>query len=265
MEEIKIRQFAKLTLLLTAFAILIQGCSNSSEQSNEAPIRISRKDSPYDPQIPLTQKEVERFLQIVAALPNQKVPEFHSPETEIRSANLSAQELTKAFQGEIALRFDAARQAEAWEKNPRLQATFSHLEIDPVEFAVLTTRLSLAYSGFSLNDKLSFEQTGKQAEKIIAEMAEKIDKLDKLDDQYKNQMWQDTRNHFAEQLRSAVAMKSFSKFLSQIPKQSQQSIAAYQTQLVGLLPDPKETASVFKNFSNQPPSKIQPVNHQKPN
>ncbi|WP_437193863.1 hypothetical protein [Planctomicrobium sp. SH527] len=215
--------------LLMTIACLGAGCGQTPiEQPVAVNIEV-RLDHP------LTHAEVALFLDVVREFPGETVPPFSS--MDLPSLRHNAKLLEQVRQLRLAIRdaLSPERQGQEWRQDARLSSMFRRLNLEPEVFAVLSLKLSSAWSAQGMLESARSPESRQQIDRNITESALKLLQLDGSESQDSPA----NADLVAQQLivlEELIALSEFLALTAQVSEESLDVIAAHKEELASTLP-----------------------------
>ena len=266
MVDVQLRQVEWGTRLvaLTMFTLsgMIVGCGDSQSQSIEVtPVALSQ---PASLSTPLTDAEIETFLNVAARMPDGELPEFVPLSKSTIDDRLPPETLINAYRLEYRSMFDATGQATRWRRDSDLTRLLSELSTDPEEFASLMTRIGCAVASSTVMSQFNLEDASAKAGEQLAHLSSQITALDELATTKRVNPIAVTqrRQPLVDQLKSLVALSEFSRILSTIPEESRTVIDRHREEILAHLPN-RGDLKMFERTLNAP-AVIVPASHETP-
>lgn len=184
---------------------------------------------------PLTDAEVELFLQITSQFPGGSIPPFSS--TDLPSLRHNGNLLDQLRHLRLAIRdaLNPERQGREWRQDARLRSLFQRFQVEPEDFAVLSLKLSSAWSAQNMRAGVRSLEARQQVDRNITESALKLMQTsgDGLRDRPED------ADRVAQQLivlEELVALSEFLALTAQVPEESLEIIASHREKLASTLP-----------------------------
>lgn len=266
MVDVRLRQAEWCTRLvaLTFFTLsgLIVGCSDSQSQSPE--VTPVARSQPASLSTPLTDAEIETFLNVAANMPGGELPQFAPLSKSTIDDRLPPTTLIDAYRFEYRSMFDATGQASRWRRDQELVQRLAEHQCDPEEFASLMTRIGCAIASSTVMSRFNLDDASAKASEQLAHISSQITALDELAATKRVNPIAVTqrRQPLVDQLKSLVALSEFSQILSTIPDESRSAINRHRDEILVYLPDRGEL-NMFERTLNAP-AVIVPASHEIP-
>lgn len=242
--------------------ILTFGCTDSTEQTVELTPTEQRQPASFT--TPLTDADVQTCLNIAAAMPDGKLPEFVPLAQSTIDDRMPAERLIESYRAEYRRMFDPVAQARHWRRDQQLTQLFAAHGTTPEEFASVLTRIGCGIAARTVKSRLNL---GEASAKASEQLASLISQMNTMDQQAANPRVNDIaisqrRQPLVDQLKSLVALSEFSAILSNVPPQSTDVISQHWDALASLLPEGGELEMFERTLDS--PAVIVPVNHESP-
>lgn len=232
---------------IALLAILLAGCGDGSSSIPEPHPLSGPLKTTADL---LTAAELDLFLKIVHAHPQQRAPEFSPPDED---GGVREGESVAALIDEARTRFrsfyDPQRQGAVWARDPEWSHILHQQQIAPAEFAALVSRVSCAIARVRLEGRADLGELSRLAKQEINELSGQLDERPRPLPQVDQQPIHGTRDPRASiaqrtqsliQLSRDVALLEFAEMLSRVPPESCSIVKKYAPQLRPLLPRGKK-------------------------
>ena len=217
------------------------GCGTGDRSSTAAPETALK--TPADP---LTDRELQRFLQVVSRLPERRVPEFSPDDDSEPEGVRSAPEIVTAIRSRFRRVFDPHRQASLWNADPAISAAVAKSGMTTLQFTALVRSLSCAIMKARLADRYNLDDLAAQCDAQISEITQEIEQLDQDRRTRINDGIGDPRAHAVSRLGRIVALREFAGLLRQVPAENVALLQQYNREITALLP-PSSTPDPFAN------------------
>ncbi|MCA9076475.1 MAG: hypothetical protein KDA93_15725 [Planctomycetaceae bacterium] len=249
-------------LTLLALSGLISGCSDSQSQSNE--VTPVARSQPASLSTPLTDTEIETFLNVAASMPDGELPKFMPLSKSTIDDRLPPETLINAYRLEYRSMFDATGQAIRWRRDSDFIRLLSALQTDPEEFASLMTRIGCAVASSTVMSQLNLEDASAKATEQLTRLCSQITALDEFaaTNQVNPIAVNQRRQPLVDQLKSLVALLEFSRILSAVPEESRTVIDRHREQILAHLPS-RGDLEMFERTLDAP-AVIVPASHEAP-
>jgi|GEM_PF-6207582 len=182
---------------------------------------------PSDPAAPLTDGEIRAFLQIVGQLPEGRPPAFAPVELPRLQPEGDLTTQIVRYRRAIRQALQPRRQTQHWQSQPDLAAAFSRLQVDPEAFAMLTLRLSVAWSAATIVPTTDVLEVRDRLDRQIAGLNAQLSRPQLLTSTLEQQF---------QTLEELVALSEFMQLLGSSSQQSMQIVNAHQAELHQVLP-----------------------------
>lgn len=223
--------------------LAVPGCEEGVSDLPE-PLPVSGPlKTPADP---LTAAELDRFLKIVQAHPQQRAPEFSPPDED---GGVREEESVTALVAESRARyrkfFDPQRQGDVWAKDREWSRVLHQQGIAPAEFAALVARVSCAIARVRLEGRTDLPELSRLARQEIDQLSTQLNHVPRTLPQANHQIFpsmSDPKSQMAVraqaliQLSRDVALLEFSESLLRVPAENCALVKQYAAQLRPLLP-----------------------------
>lgn len=213
------------------------GCGRSEPKSPVARVRPSIAVQPIT--APLTSAEVETFLQVVKALPDQQPPEPSSPAHLQIPAERTPRERVALWRAHIREQLDPRRMADSWKHGDRIRSILAELEVDPTAFASLMSRISAAWVSRSLDGGgADLEKESRSAENRTELAIRQIEEIDRRSKGLREipAHWRTRREALLEGVHELVSLSEFLRLVRSVPPASRQVLEGRREDLAVLLP-----------------------------
>ena len=222
LKHLKMKKLFLLVLLLLT-AISPTGCKNQKISFTEVK-RINEK---------LTREEIIKFLKIVQAMPDQKLPPIPPLYVPLpswdASRTLSVSGLLKEEQEAIDTLWDEKRLGLYLRQNPKVMRVLNRFKITPEQFIGLTQTIGIAYNATTLHEKQDLKHLVRKSRRVLRALEMDERTFASLSDDVQHQLttqaaWL-TRRYRAERLLSvpkenvAVAKAMEETFSEIFPKE----------------------------------------------
>lgn len=183
----------------------------------------------------LTTAELDQFLKIVRAHPQQHVPEFSPLDDDpgISSVDTAAA-LVQASQQKFRQLFDPQRQGDLWSEDREWARILHKQQAAPSEFAALVGSVSCAVTRARLEGRTDLGQLSELAREEIKDLSAQLREIDGRR--------QTTREKSAARMQTLLrlsrtaALLEFVDLLRQVPQENCALVKQYAAQLKPLLP-----------------------------
>jgi hypothetical protein len=245
--------------LLLGFVLgltLIAGCGEKEAGPTDDPVMLRLK-SPADP---LTDQELQQFLQIVGRLPERRVPEFSPEQQDEFDSLLSASALVENYRNRFRNLFDPVRQGKVWLRNPELAAAAGEAKLTTVQFAALVRNISCALMKAELQPQQNLAKLTADCRSEIDALVQRIEQVDRLPPAELTGELTYQRTQSALRLGRMVALLEFTELLTSVPAQNLALIEKHRSELAPLVSNPSGDALTDPFAAEEAPSqKIQPT------
>ncbi len=224
----------KRTLLLVMSSLLLVGCGQSPTPSEpvsaEVELQLSEDweitEKPLSE--PLTDDEVRSLIELVRLLPDGKPPELTPvPGTEgvrARSPEESVLAWRKAVRD--ALTVDTLMQG--WAPRSSVSRALSERQVTPRALTSLMLRMSCALAAEAMGGSRTVAAQRVIADEKVESLVARMHALERKRVKPSESQW--------EALGEAASLAEYLALLSEVPAESQQLVAAYQSELKAMLP-----------------------------
>ena len=213
------------------------GCGESESKPAVAKTRPTVTSAPLS--APLTAPEVEAFLEIVKALPDQQPPEPSLPSPLQIPPKHPPRESLALWRAHIRERLDPAHMASHWKHASRVYGILAEHDVDPAAFASLMSRISAAWVSRSLEGGgTDLEKESRSAENRIELAIRQIEEIDRRSQGLREvpAHWRSRREALLEGVQELVSLSEFLRLMRSVPPESRQVLDARRDDLAGLLP-----------------------------
>ena len=217
--------------LLMLLAV-VSGCGSSS---SELPKPWEASGPLRTPADKLTQPDLEHFLKIVRAHPQQRVPEFSPADEEqgVSSADTAAA-LVQASQQRFRQLFDPQRQGDLWAEDRDWAKILHQHHAAPSEFAALVASVSCAVTRARLDSRTDLTELSRIAHDEIKQLSIELREIDSSRQSVREKAT--ARMQTLLRLGRAAALLEFVDLLRQVPQENCLLVKQYAEQLRPLLP-----------------------------
>lgn len=234
---------------LVVFACL--GCGQT--ESKPAAARVRSSIAVQSLSAPLTSAEVEAFLRVVKALPDQQPPEPSLPAPLRIPAGRPPRECLVLWRAHIREQLDPQRMADSWKHGARVQAILAEQEVDPTAFASLMSRISAAWVSRSLEGGgVDLEKESRSAENRAELAIRQIEEIDRRSEGLREipAHWLTRREAHFDSIQELVSLSEFLRLIRSIPPASRQVLEERRVDLAALLP-PVSAESPFERLDDR--------------
>lgn len=198
---------------------------------------------------PLTEDEVNCFIELVRRFPGGKVPELSQVPGGVPGDTSTPVELAQAARKSIRESLTVETLMRGWSPTTSVRRTIHAEQIEPRALVSLMLRLSCAVAADAIGSPRSI-----CAQRVIAD--EKVDSL--IDRIHRlRQAGRSVSEPLLDSLRENAAMAEYLAILSEIPVESQQLVADHREALEAILPANSKGGIPLENREE---SYISPVN-----
>ncbi len=249
-------------ILLGSLLALVSagGCGQS------APVKSTLNASLKTTEDPLTEAELQRFLRLIARLPDGQVPEFTPMDQAQMDTLLPPKVLVSEFRNRYRQLCDPIRQGEVWDAKLDLSKSTQQEGWTSAQLAAFIRCLSCAVMKAELTKKHSLKEIEQQCRQEISHLVAILDQEDQRPRSTMTEAFVQQRDIKVQRLGRMVALLEFTLQLKPIPASNMEVVQKYAAQIRTLLPeaatqDPFE--SPFEEESADT-SGIVPVGYQAP-
>ena len=189
----------------------------------------------------LTEKELNVFVKVIKARPEELQPEFLPIETPDIPKYVSPTQLLSAQRRHLRARFDIGQQAVLMSAHPTWKKVLDKQKVDPEVFASLLLRISCAVMAEQFSGTLDFERQLVRIDEQIKVVLTELDSLEASLKDLPTESGVQERLRLQRQLTSLAALELYASMLQGVPTQSRDLIRAHHKELVPLLKDWKKT------------------------
>lgn len=177
---------------------------------------------------PLTEDEVNCFIELVGRFPGGKVPELSQVPGGVPGETRTPEELVQASRNSIRESLTVETLMRGWSPTTSVRRTIQAEQIEPRAMVSLMLRLSCAVAADAIGSPRAIN-----AQRAIAD--EKVDAL--IDRVHRlRQAGRSASESLLESLHENAAMAEYLAILSEIPIESQQQVADHRAALQAILP-----------------------------
>ena len=213
------------------------GCNRAESEPTMTKVGPSIAVQPLS--APLTSAEVEAFLQVVQALPDQQSPEPSLPAPLHLAAGRSPRESLALWRGHIREQLDPQRMADSWKHGARVHKILAEQQVDPVAFASLMSRISAAWVSRSLEGGgADLEKESRSAENRAELAIRQIEEIDRRSVGLREipAHWLSRRAALLDSVQELVSLSEFLRLIRSVPPESREVLDLRREALAALLP-----------------------------
>jgi hypothetical protein len=244
----------KRTSLIVCASLLFVGCGESPTPSVPVAADVELQFS-EDWEIsekplaePLTDEEVQSFIELVRLLPDGKPPALtpvpgregakaRTPEESVLAWRLAVRD---------ALTVDTLMQG--WAPRSTVRRALSERQVTPRALTSLMLRMSCAMAADAMGGSRQVAAQRVIADEKVESLVARIHQLERSRVQPSESLW--------EALSEAASLAEYLALLSEVPAESQQWVAAHQTALKSMLP---VTSNLSASPQNREDQRITPI------
>ncbi len=234
------------------------GCGQS------APAKTTVSDSLKTTADPLTDVELQRFLRLIARLPEGQVPEFTPTEQPQLDTLLPAKVLVSEFRTRYRQLCDPIRQGQVWDAQLDLSKSAEQEGWTSAELAAFIRCLSCAVMKSQLAKKHNLKDIEQQCRQEISRLVVVLDQDDQRPRSTMTEAFMQQRDVQVQRLGRMVALLEFMSQLKPIPQSNLELIQQYASQIRPLLPEAVEQDPFEDPFADESADErgIVPVGYQ---
>lgn len=240
--------------------LLVAGCGGKGTAEPSAKVRLK---APADP---LAAADFDRFLAIVHAQGNAKIPEF-TPDEEDSPLDYQKRgtDLVDTIRSRFHWLFDANRQGEAWQRDEAWARSFEQQKITASEFAALVRSISCAVTRVRLDGrKVDVPRLLINARAEVEDLVRTMDAIDAVPVAEQTRHDATIRAQSSLRLARAVALREFAELVGQVPPENRDLVRRYSKQIKPLLPseDPEGLLSELQALATSRSGDLIPAGHE---
>lgn len=236
----------KRTSVIVCASLLLVGCGGSPAPSEPVAADVELQfsedweitEKPLEE--PLTDDEVQSFIELVRLLPDGKPPALTPVPGREGSKARTPEESVLAWRQEVrnALTVDTLMQG--WAPRSTVQRALRERQVTPRALTSLMLRMSCAMAANAMGGSRQVAAQRVIADEKVESLVARIHQLERSRAKPSESLW--------EALGEAASLAEYLALLSEIPAESQQWVAAHQDELKSMLP-------VTSNLSASPESR----------
>ena len=249
----------KRTSVIVSASLLLVGCGESPTPSEPVPASVELHlsedweiaEKPLEE--PLTEDELQSFIQLMRLLPDGKPPaltpvpgregvQARTPEGSVRAWRLAVRE---------ALTVDTLMQG--WAPRSSVRRALSQRQVAPRALLSLMLRMSCAMASDAMGGARQVAAQRVIADAKVESLVARIHQLERSRAKSSESLW--------ESLEEAASLAEYLALLSEVPRESQQRVAAHQSELKSLLPVTTNLSASPESFEDH---RIQPIQFAEP-
>lgn len=223
------RQWMVLSSLLGL--LIVGGCGQSE------PVTSTANDALKTTVEPLTEVELQRFLRLIARLPDGQVPEFTPMQQVQLDTLLPPKVLVSEFRNRYRQLCDPIRQGEVWDASLNLSKSTRQEGWTSAQLAAFVRCLSCAVMKAELIKKHNLKDIEHQCRQEISNLVAILDQEDERPRSTMTEAFMQQRELKVQRLGRMVALLEFTLQLKPIPASNLAVVQKYSTQLRSLLPE----------------------------
>ncbi len=211
--------------------ISLGGCGQSG------PVKTTAGSSLKTTADPLTAAELQRFLRLIARLPDGQVPEFSPTEQRQLDTLLPARILVSEFRSRYQQLCDPIRQGQVWDASLDLSKSAEQEGWTSAELAAFIRCLSCVVMKSQLAKKHDLKEIEHQCRQEISRLVKVLDQDDQRPRSTMTEAFMQQRDTKVQRLGRMVALLEFMSQLKPIPPSNLDLIQQYVAQIRPLLPE----------------------------
>lgn len=234
-------------ILVTALCTVgFVGCGTeqgSAPQTNSEAVSIELPHGEWNS--PVSTRDIDTFLKVINGLPGQDVPPFSRAQLALEpDQDESVSEFVTRLRKSLRDAIDPKRQGEEWSHDYSLAKAFQKMRIQPEDFALLATRMSMAWSANAIRGEIPMKATQRQ-------LNERLQKLMASYESTNTEEEHEKRRAIIVSIQETVALSEFLDFVGQVPDESLSVIQNNVQRLQKILPE-GDLAEQFRDINKTP-------------
>lgn len=247
--------------MISSVVVGLIGVGGCQQASPPAPAAATSLKTTAEP---LTDVELQRFLRLIARLPDGRVPEFTPTEQPQLDTLLPAKVLVGEFRSRYRELSDPHRQGEVWDASLDLSKSARQEGWTSAQLAAFIRCLSCAVMKSQLAKKHDLKSIEQQCRREISRLVATLDQDDQIPRSQMDENFMQRRDQQVQRLGRMVALLEFTLQLKPIPSSNLELVTRYASQIRPLLPQATSQDPFIAPFAEEPSDTegIVPVGYQ---